>query len=52
MEARYFWIQEQLRAERMKLAKVKGTENATDVARKHVDATTLTKCMVTIGLIN
>ena len=36
----------------MKLTKVKGTENATDVTTKHVDATTLTKCMVTIGLIN
>ena len=52
METRYLWIQEELRAQRMKLTKVKETENATDVATKHVDATTLTKCMVTIGLIN
>ena len=51
-ETRYLWIQEELRAQRMKLTKVKGTENATDVATKHVDATTLTKCMVTIALIN
>ena len=46
------WIQEELRAQRMKLTKVKGTENATDVATKHVDAKTLKKGMVTIGLIN
>ena len=52
METRYLWIQEELRAQRMKLTKVKGTENATDVATKHVDAATLMKCMVTIGLIN
>ena len=52
METRYLWIEEELRAPRMKLTKVKGTENATDVATKHVDATTLMKCMVTIGLIN
>ena len=52
MENRYLWIQEELRAQRMKLTKIKGTENATDVATKHVDATTLKKGMVTIGLIN
>ena len=51
METRYLWIQEELRAQRMKLTKVKETENATDVATKHVDATTQMKCMVTIGLI-
>ena len=52
VETRYLWIQEELRAQPTKLTKVKGTESATDVATKHVDATTLTKCMVTIGLIN
>ena len=52
METRYLWIQEELRAQRMKLTEVKGTENGTDVATKHVDATTLTKCTVTSGLIN
>ena len=52
METRYLWIQEELRAQRMKLTKVKGTENAAYVATKHVDATTLKKCMVTIGLIH
>ena len=52
METSYMWIQGELRAKGMKLTKVKGTENATDVATKHVDATTLTKCMVTIALIN
>ena len=30
METRFLWIQEELRAQRMKLTKVKGTENATD----------------------
>ena len=52
METRYLWIQEELRAQRMKLTKVNGTENATDVATKHVEAATLMKSMVTIGLIN
>ena len=51
METRNLWIQEELRAQGMKLTKVKGTDNATDVATKHVDAATLMKCMVTIGLI-
>ena len=52
METRYLWIQEELHAERMKLTKVKGTETATDVATKHVDAATLMTCLVTIGLSN
>ena len=52
MATRYLWIQEEFRAQRLKLTKVKGTENAIDVATKHVDATTLMKCVVTIGLIN
>ena len=52
METRYLWIQEEFRAQRMKLTKVKGTKNAIDVATKHVDATTLMKRMLTIGLIN
>ena len=52
VETRYMWIQEELRAQRTKLTKVKGTENATAVATKHVDATTLMKRLVTIGLIN
>ena len=50
METRYLWIQEELGAQGMKLTKE--TDNATDVATKHVDAATLMKCMVTIGLIN
>ena len=52
METRYWWDQEELKAQRMKLTKVKGTENATDVATKHVDARTLKTCMATIALIN
>ena len=35
MDTRYLWIQEELCAQRMKLTKVKGTENATNVATKH-----------------
>ena len=52
METRFLWIQEELKSQRMKLTKIKGTEDATDVATKHVDAATLQKCMVTVGLIN
>ena len=36
METRYLWIQEELKGQRLKLTKVKGTKNATDVATKHV----------------
>ena len=49
---RCLWIQEELRGQRLKLIKVKGTVNATDVATKHVDAATLQKIMKTIGFIN
>ena len=52
METRYLSVHEKLRAQRMKLTKVKGTENATDVVTKHVDAAILQKCMTTIGLVN
>ena len=52
METRYLWIQEELRGQRLKLTKVEGTENAANVATKHVDTATLQKCMKTIGLIN
>ena len=52
METKYLWIQEELKGQRLKLPKVKGTENATDVATKHVDTVTLQKCMTTIGLIH
>ena len=52
MENGHLWIEEKLRVQRVKLTWVKGTEKATDVATKHVDATTLMKCVVTIGLIN
>ena len=44
---RCLWIQEELRGQRLKLIKVKGTVNATDVATKHVDAATLQKFMKT-----
>ena len=46
------FIPEELHTQRVKLTWVKGTEIATDVTIKHVDATTLMKCVVTIGLIN
>ena len=52
IETRYFWIREKFRAQRMKLTELKGTENTADVTTKHVDATTLTKCVVLLGLIN
>ena len=38
--------------QRLKLTKVMETQNATDVATKHVDAATLQKCLKTIGLVN
>ena len=41
METRYMWIQEELMAQRLKLTKINGTENATEVATKHVDANNL-----------
>ena len=34
METRYMWIQEELMAQRLKLTKINGTENATEVATK------------------
>ena len=49
---RYLWEQEELRCQRLKLTKVKGMKNATDVATKLVDAANLKKCMTTIGLIS
>ena len=52
METRYLWVQEETRSRRLKLTKVKGTENATDVATKRVDTATLQKCMTTIGLVS
>ena len=52
METRYLWVQEEIRSRRLKLTKVKGTENATDVATKHVDTATLQKCMTNIGLVS
>ena len=41
METRYLWIQEEFRAQRMKLTKVKGTKNTINIATKPVDVTTL-----------
>ena len=48
VETRYLRVQEEIRSRRLKLTNFKGTENATDVATKHVDAATLQKCMTTL----
>ena len=52
VETRYLWVQEEIRSRRQVLKKVKGMENATDLATKHVDTAALQKRMTTTGLVS
>ena len=47
---KFLWVQEESNSGRVDVRKVKGTENATDVATKHVTRPVLEKCMNMIGL--
>ena len=50
MEIRYLWVQSEVRSGRVVIKKIAGTTNTTDVATKHVDASTLAKCQSSSGM--
>jgi hypothetical protein len=50
MEVRFLWVQAEVRSGRISIKKIPGVENATDVATKHVDSTTLLRCLASAGM--
>ena len=50
MEVRFLWVQNEVRSGRIAIKKILGTDNATDVATKHVDAATLLRCQTSAGM--
>ena len=50
MEVRFLWVQHEVRSGRISIKKIAGFDNPTDVATKHVDATTLMRCQSAAGL--
>ena len=51
MELKFLWVQREAEEGRVRVKKVTGFDNTTDVATKHVDAATLAHCQVALGLI-
>ena len=51
LDTQSLWIQEALRARRVTLSKVAGTENPADVLTKIVDSPLLKKMMAKLGLV-
>ena len=44
------WIQDLIKAGRIKLLKVKGTENPADIGTKHLSVSEMKEMLLTIGL--
>jgi len=50
IETKYLWIQDLIKAGRIKLLKVKGTENPADIGTKHLSVSEMKEMLLTIGL--
>jgi hypothetical protein len=51
MELKFLWVQHEVEEARVRVRKVAGFDNTTDVAAQHVDAATLAHCHIALGLI-
>ena len=50
MDVRFLWVQDEVAEKRVEVRKIRGDENPTDLATKHVDAATLQYCQDAVGL--
>ena len=50
LDTSLLWIQSKIRDGSVKVGKVLGTENPADALTKHLDAASMAKCLVSMGL--
>ena len=50
IETKYLWVQDLVKDGRLKLLKVKGTENPADIGTKHLSIAEVEKKLIEIGL--